>query len=170
MIISKYSPQKCRAVRPDIWWCRWSLSWWFTYMLGQDDYIRYQRWVLGLLKALVLINSFMSQAWRFILFLYAYLYTICTAFLPLSPPDWRGIVITVRVGGRSVGCQTLGTHISAWRIFSVPSPVKLSRPVVVHCPGHLPICPKWACPWTKNLAQIGSRLCGTQIFETTGWM
>ena len=49
----------------------------------------------------------------------------------------------------------------------------MSRPVVVHCHGHLPICPIWACPWTKNLsnlAQIGSRLCGTHISETTGWI
>ena len=50
---------------------------------------------------------------------------------------------------------------------------KLSRPVIVHCHGHLPICPKWACPWTKNLsnlAQIGSRLCRKQISGTAGWI
>ena len=50
---------------------------------------------------------------------------------------------------------------------------KLSRPVIVHCHGHLPICPIWACPWTKNLsnlAQIGSRLCGKQISGTAGWI
>ena len=64
-------------------------------------------------------------------------------------------------GGRAGGCQTW-THISitAWRIFSIRSSVQLSRPVVVHCHGHLPICPIWACPWDKNLSnlpQIGSR-------------
>ena len=90
-------------------------------------------------------------------------------FLPLSPPGSRGIVVTVRAGD----CQICGTHIAvtAWRIYSAPSSVELYRPVIVHCPGHLPICPIWACPWTKNLsnlAQIGSRLFGTQICETTG--
>ena len=96
-------------------------------------------------------------------------------FLPLSPPGWRGIVVTVRAGGRVGGCQTCGTHISvtAWWIFTVRSSVELSKPVVVHCHGHLPICPLWASPWAKNLsnlAQIGSRLCGTHISETAGWI
>ena len=77
--------------------------------------------------------------------------------------------------GRAGGCQTCGTHISVtarW-IFSIRSSVELSRPVVVHRHGHLPICPTSACPWTKNLsnlAQIGSRLCGTHISETAGWI
>ena len=78
-------------------------------------------------------------------------------------------------GGRAGGCQTCGTHISvtAWWIFSIRSSVELSRPVVVHRHGHLSICPKWACPWPKNLSnlvQIGSRLCGTHISETAGWI
>ena len=90
-------------------------------------------------------------------------------FLPLSPPGSRGIVVTVRAGD----CQICGFHIAvtAWRIYSAPSSLELYRPVIVHCPGHLPICPIWACPWTKNLsnlAQIGSRLFGTQICDTTG--
>ena len=96
-------------------------------------------------------------------------------FLPLSPPGWRGIVVTVRAGGRAGGCQTCGTHISvtAWWIFSIRSSVELSRPVGVHCHGHMPICLIWACPWAKNLSnlpQIGSRLCGTHISETAGWI
>ena len=104
-------------------------------------------------------------------------------FLPLSPPGWRGIVVTVRAGGRADwraggragGCQTCGTHISvtAWWIFSVRSSIELSRPVVVHCHAHLPICPIWACPWAENLSnlpQIGSRLCGSHISETAGWI
>ena len=96
-------------------------------------------------------------------------------FLPLSPPGWRGIVVTVRAGGRAGGCQTCGTHISvtAWWIFSVRSSMELSRPVVVHYHAHLPICPIWACPWAKNLSnlpQIGSRLCGSHISETAGWI
>ena len=77
--------------------------------------------------------------------------------------------------GRAGGCQTCGTHISvtAWWIFSIRSSVELSRPVGVHCHGHMPICPIWACLWAKNLSnlpQIGSRLCGTHISETAGWI
>ena len=91
-------------------------------------------------------------------------------------------LFTLRAGGvlssrfgRAGGCQTCGTHISvtAWRIFSIRSSMELSRPVVVHCHGNLPICPIWACPWAKNLSnlpQIGSRLCGTHISETAGWI
>ena len=75
------------------------------------------------------------------------------ALLPLSAPSWRGIVVTVQAGGRVGGCQTCGTHISvtAWRIFSIRNSVELSRPLVVHCHGHLPICPIWVCPWAKNV-------------------
>ena len=80
-----------------------------------------------------------------------------------------------RAGGRAGGCQTCGTHISvtAWWIFSIRSSMELSRPVVVHCHAHLPICPIRACPWAENLSnlpQIGSRLCGSQISETAGWI
>ena len=101
------------------------------------------------------------------------------SFSYLSPPGWRGVVVTVRAGrwaGRRAGdCQTCGTHISvtAWQIFSIRSSVELSRPVVVHCHDHLPICRIWACPWAKNLSnlpQIESRLCGTRISETAGWI
>ena len=63
--------------------------------------------------------------------------------------------------------------VSAWWIFSVRSSVELSRLVVVHCHGQLPICPIWACPWAKNLSnlpQIGSILCGTHISETGRWI
>ena len=80
-----------------------------------------------------------------------------------------------RAGGRAGGCQTCGTHISVttWWIFSVRGSMELSRPVVVHCHAHLPICPIWACPWAENLSnlpQIGSRLCGSHISETAGWI
>ena len=127
------------------------------------------------------INPIACPASLSVFFLLAGL--VIKSFLPLSPPGWRGIVVTVRaggraggrVGGRAGGCQTCGTHISvtAWWIFSIRSSVELSRPVVVHRHGHLPICPKWACPWPKNLSnsvQIGSRLCGTHISETAGWI
>ena len=86
-----------------------------------------------------------------------------------------GVYVLLSRFGRAGGCQTCGTHISvtAWRIFSIQSSVELSRPVVVHCHGHLPICSIWACPWAKNLSnlpQIGSRLCRTHISETAGWI
>ena len=29
--------------------------------------------------------------------------TLCEQFLPLSPSGWRGIVVTVRAGGRAAG-------------------------------------------------------------------
>ena len=85
----------------------------------------------------------------------------CMLVLPLSPPGWRGIVVTVQAVGWAGGCQTCGTHISVttWQIFSIRSSVELSRPLVVHCHGHLPICPKWACSWAKNCQichQLGS--------------
>ena len=56
------------------------------------------------------------------------------------------IVVTVWASSRAVVCQTCETHISvtARQIFSIRSSVELSRPVVVHCHGHLPICPIWA--------------------------
>ena len=84
--------------------------------------------------------------------------------------SWSG-----RAGGRAGRCQTCGTHISvtAWWIFSVRSSMELSRPVAVHCHAHLPICPIWACPWAKNLSnlpQIWSRLWGSHISETAGWI
>ena len=79
-----------------------------------------------------------------------------------------------RAGGLAGGCQTCGTHIfvTAWRIFSIRSFVELSRPLVVHCHGHLPICPIWAFQWAKNLSnlpQIGSRLWGSHI-SWNRWM
>ena len=101
-------------------------------------------------------------------------YSVCLSVTPFYPSALRaGGVLSSRFGWVG-GCQTCGTHISvtAWQIFSIRSSVELSRPVVVHCHGHLPICPIWACPWAKNLSnlpQIGSRLCGTRISETAGW-
>ena len=105
--------------------------------------------------------------------------SVCPSVTPFYPSALRaGGVLSSRsrrAGGRAGGCQTCGTHISvtAWWIFSIRSSVELSRPVGVHCHGHMPICPIWACPWAKNLSnlpQIGSRLCGTHISETAGWI
>ena len=42
-------------------------------------------------------------------------------------------------------------HTDHWLfMFTVRSFVELSRPVVVHCRGHLPICSIWACSWAKT--------------------
>ena len=71
----------------------------------------------------------------------------------LFTPQPSGLEGYCRHGwGRAGGCQNCGTHISvtAWWIFSLRSSMELSRPVVVHCHAHLPICPIWACPWAKN--------------------
>ena len=105
--------------------------------------------------------------------------SVCPSVTPFYPSALRaGGVLSSRsgrAGGRAGGCQTCRTHISVtarW-IFSVRSSMELSRPVVVHCYAHLTICPIWACPWAKNLSnlpQIGSRLCGSHISETAGWI
>ena len=99
-------------------------------------------------------------------------FTLISNFYPSAL--WAGEVLSSRSWWAG-SCQIYGTHISvtAWRIFSIQNSVELSRPVVVHCQGHLPICAIWACPWAKNLSnlpQIGSRLCGTHISETAGWI
>ena len=59
-------------------------------------------------------------------------------------------------GVRAGLCQICGTRISvtALRIFSIRSSMELSRPVAVHCHGHLPICPIWACTWAKKLVKF----------------
>ena len=96
---------------------------------------------------------------------------VLTAFYPSALR--AGGVLSSWSGRRAGGCQTCRTHISltAWWIFSIRSSVELSRPVVVHRHGHLPICPIWACGKNlSNLAQIGSRICGTHISETDGWI
>ena len=76
-------------------------------------------------------------------------------------------------GRRVGGCQTCGTHISvtAWQIFSIRSSVELSRPVVVRCHDHLPIC--LGLPMGQKLVKSGStcaRLCRSHISETAGWI
>ena len=69
-------------------------------------------------------------------------------FLPLSPLGWRGIVVMVQ-GGRAI--RRVNPYLcNRWRIFAIWSSMELSRPVVVHCHRHLPICPIWACHWAKN--------------------
>ena len=138
-------------------------------------------WIIAFVWGIHALDGFIASK------IWIMMWSFDVDFLPLSPPGWRGIVITVRAGGRAGGlaggradgwaggCQTCGTHISvtAWWIFSVRSSMELSRPVVVHCHAHMPICPIWACPWAKNLSnlpQIGSRLCGLHISETAGWI
>ena len=100
-----------------------------------------------------------------------YINSVIPKWFSISSGGLRGIVVMVWAGGRAGGCQTCGTHITvtAWQILSVRNSVELSRPVVLHCHGHVPICPISACPWA-NLPQIGSKLCGTHFSETTGWI
>ena len=72
-------------------------------------------------------------------------------------------------GGRVDGRAHIS--VTAWRIFSIRSSVELSRPVLVRCHGHLPICTMWACPWAKNLSnlpQIGSKLADAYLWNY--WM
>ena len=131
-------------------------------------------------RMMIELSNWFSSLDLFKNVLYIYIF-----LLPLSPSGWRGIVVTVRAGGRAGGCQTCGTHISvtAWRIFSIRSSVELSRPVVVHCHGHLPMRYStfkiW--PWkskVKAMVEVkvqshkvgvtSYRLCGTHISETAG--
>ena len=75
-----------------------------------------------------------------------------TSFLPLSPPGWRGIVITVWAGGRA-----------GWLLPNLRNPYLC----------YLPFCVIWACPWSKNLSnlsQIGSTLSGMRISVTAEWI
>ena len=57
-----------------------------------------------------------------------------------------------------------GMHISktAARIFSISNSMDLSRPEVVQRHGYFPICPKWACPWTKT---VKSGASGVRILQ-----
>ena len=104
-------------------------------------------------------------------------YTGKITFWPLSPLGWKGIVIAVWAGGWVGSCHTFGTNIfvTARQIFSVWSSVELSRPVVVYCHSHLPICPYGLAhrPKTCQIRQHLSnqaRLCGTHISETAKWI
>ena len=144
---------------------------WFIRHLSDGLYILFKfvksLWHLGLA-----IGNVWCVRW-FSWTLYASIFNLGIIFTP-QPSGLEGYC-RHGPGGRAGGCQTCGTHISvtSWWIFSIRSSVELSRPVVVYCHGHLPICPIWACPWAKNLsnlAQIGSRLCGTHISETVGWI
>ena len=129
---------------------------------------------------LILLTHWMLACWIGLGNKSIYLHFI--SFVDTRPQNFAFYPSALRAGGvlssrfgRAGSCQTCGTHISitAWRMFSIRSSVELSTPVVVHCHGHLPICPIWACPWAKNLSnlsQIGSRLCGTHISETAAWI
>ena len=142
-------------------------------------YVKYiYLWRIGEWPALTQIVMFNSTSWKSLYYVINLksidAIDVYYMFLPLSPSGWRGIVVTVRAGGwaggRAGGCQTCGTHISVttWQIFSIRSSVELSGPVVVHCHGHLPICPIWACPWAKNLSnlpQIGPRLRNAYLWN-----
>ena len=68
---------------------------------------------------------------------------ICLSITLFTPQPSRLEGYCLPRSGWAGGCQPCGTHISVttWRIFSVQSSVELSRLVVAHCNGHLPICP-----------------------------
>ena len=166
-----------------LWWYVWNLEnailgiWTQTY---HGNFLHRWWWMFGIkliyqrlddtVCAVLLLNSKAILVFYFILF-----FTPQPSGLEGYCRHGPGGRAAGRAGGRAGGCQTCGTHISvtAWWIFSVRSSMELSRPVVVHCYAHLPICPIWACPWAENLwnlPQIGSRLCGSHISETAGWI
>ena len=126
------------------------------------------------------LNVFKGVPYRYRVYYFPYpqsiLHTTGYYYLNwLTQCDLRAGRVLYSRSGRVGGCQTCGNHISVttWQIFSVWSLVELSRPLAVHCHGHLSICSIWACPWAKNLSnlpQIGSRPCGMQLIsETAGW-
>ena len=79
-----------------------------------------------------------------------------------------------RAGRRAGSCQTCGTHISvtAWRIFSIQSSVELSRPVVVHCRGHLPHLSHTGLPMGQKLVKFATNWVQTlqNAYLWSRWM
>ena len=167
----------------------WVNSLWPSDTIGNIELDQYWRrqWVVAWRHQAITwtnVDSSVTFSWEQFHKEYSWTWSItCTQGLHFYPSALRaGGVLSSRsgradwrAGGQAGGCQTCGTHISvtAWWIFSVQSSMELSRPVVVHCHAHLPICPIWACPWAKNLSnlpQIGSRLCGSHISETARWI
>ena len=78
-------------------------------------------------------------------------------FLPPSPPGWRGIVVTVRVGGQPGGLlpDLRNPYLCNRLTYFLRS--KFCGIILVrscHCRVHLPICPMWAYPWAKNLLNL----------------
>ena len=55
----------------------------------------------------------------------------------------------------------------AFTLFNEHGSMGFSRPVVVQRHGGLHICPIRACPWTKNVMSLESRLCAAYIPEFT---
>ena len=56
-------------------------------------------------------------------------------------------------------CGNHSSETTGW-IYSIRSCMECPRSVVVQHHNHLPTCPIWACPWTKNLSNLvpaGSR-------------
>ena len=50
-------------------------------------------------------------------------------------------------------------------IYTVWSSIELPSPVAVQCCDHLPICPTWACPWTKTLLNIVPAGLGDRVMH-----
>ena len=71
----------------------------------------------------------------------------CISF---HPPAHRAVGVFLWRSGRAGGCQTCWTHISVTAWWICFRSVELSRPVVVHCHGHLPISPQMGLPMNKK--------------------
>ena len=78
---------------------------------------------------------------------------VVNVYLPVSPSDWRGLIVLLRVGGWAIDPDFLyRTHIpeTVERIFSIWNHLELFTTVVVQRHGRSPTCAIWACPWDKN--------------------
>ena len=67
-------------------------------------------------------------------------------------------------------CKMYIFKITGW-IYTIWRSTEGSRPTVVQCHDHFPICPTWDCPLAKNfsnLLKVGSRLCRMHISEASG--
>ena len=95
-------------------------------------------------------------------------------FLPLRPPGWRSIFVTVRAE-RAAGlaadlrnpylCNHL-TDLLCWKFCGI---VWACSCALSWSFAHFPI---WACPWAKNFAKFSTnwvRLCRMHISETAWW-
>ena len=91
-------------------------------------------------------------------------------FLPLSPLGWRVLLSwSGQAGDWLPDLWNPYISVIAWPIDR--SSVELSGPVafvVVHCHGHLPICPIWACPCAKNLSSWVQTLQNAYLWNR--WM
>ena len=109
-------------------------------------------WSLFSVESLLTCKVFVLKYWTQVLLCCVLL--VKTPFYP-SALQTGGVLSQF---GRAGGCQTCETHIyvTAWQIFLIRSSVELSRPVVVHCHGHLPIWPICGLPMDQKLVKFGT--------------